>query len=164
LDFVAAVDGALRAQKENGLLAGFPVTDFKATLTDGKYHEVDSHVSAFDFAARAAFGKLAPEGVVSLLEPIMEIEVAVSEKYRGAVVADLTSRRGESIRIDNLGDTRSKVTAKVPLADILNYDLALGTLSKGSATYSAKFTRYDQVPSSFEPDPKFPGAISMRVA
>ena len=94
-EFIPAVEKGLKAQKESGLLAGFPVIDFKATLIDGKYHEVDSNALTFDIAARAAFRELATRGVVKLLEPIMKVEVVTPEDFLGGVIGDLNSRRGQ---------------------------------------------------------------------
>ena len=95
-EFIPAVEKGLKAQKESGLLAGFPVIDFKATLIDGKYHEVDSNALTFEIAARAAFRELASRGgVVKLLEPIMKVEVVTPEDYLGGVIGDLNSRRGQ---------------------------------------------------------------------
>ena len=94
-EFIPSVEKGLKAQKECGLLAGFPVIDFKATLTDGKYHEVDSNALTFDIAARAAFRELAAKGAVKLLEPIMKVEVVTPEDFLGGVIGDLNSRRGQ---------------------------------------------------------------------
>ena len=90
-EFIPAVEKGLKAQKESGLLAGFPVIDFKATLIDGKYHEVDSNALTFDIAARAAFRELASKGAVKLLEPIMKVEVVTPEDFLGGVIGDLNS-------------------------------------------------------------------------
>ncbi|HTO39694.1 MAG TPA: elongation factor G, partial [Rhizomicrobium sp.] len=92
-EFIPSVERGLKAQKDSGLLAGFPVIDFKATLTDGKYHEVDSNALTFDIAARAAFRELASRGAVKLLEPIMKVEVVTPEDFLGGVIGDLNSRR-----------------------------------------------------------------------
>src|SRR5205085_11466992 len=93
-EYIPAVEKGLKAQKESGLLAGFPVIDFKARLVDGKYHEVDSNALTFDIAARAAFRELAAKGAVKLLEPIMKVEVVTPEDFLGGVIGDLNSRRG----------------------------------------------------------------------
>src|SRR5262249_15148928 len=94
-EFIPSVEEGLRVQKESGPLAGFPVVDFKATLVDGKYHEMDSSPLAFEVAARAAFRDLAPTGVVRLLEPVMQVEVVTPEESIGSVIADLIRRRGK---------------------------------------------------------------------
>ena len=93
-EFIPAVEKGLKTQKESGLLAGFPVIDFKAKLVDGKYHEVDSNALTFDIAARAAFRELASKGAVKLLEPVMKVEVVTPEDFLGGVIGDLNSRRG----------------------------------------------------------------------
>src|SRR6516165_4838721 len=114
-EFIPSVEKGLKAQKESGLLAGFPVIDFKATLVDGKYHEVDSNALTFDIAARAAFRELASKGAVKLLEPIMKVEVVTPDEYLGSVIGDLNSRRGEMQGQDSRGNAQV-VTAMVPLA------------------------------------------------
>src|SRR5688572_8361185 len=93
-EFIPGVEKGLESIKDNGLLAGFPLIDFKATLTDGKYHDVDSSVLAFEIAARAAFRELKEKGAPKLLEPIMAVEVVTPEDYLGSVIGDLNGRRG----------------------------------------------------------------------
>src|SRR3569832_2037687 len=94
-EFIPGVEKGLESAKENGLLAGFPVIDVKATLIDGAYHDVDSSVLAFEIAARAAFRELRDKGAPKLLEPVMKVEVGSPEDYVGSVIGDLNSRRGQ---------------------------------------------------------------------
>jgi elongation factor G len=146
-EFIPAVEKGLKAQKESGLLAGFPVIDFKATLVDGAFHEVDSNALTFDIAARAAFRELASKGVVRLLEPVMKVEVVTPEDFLGGVIGDLNSRRGQVQGTDSRGNAQV-VTAMVPLANMFGYINTLRSMSQGRAQYSMEFNHYEQVPQA----------------
>jgi len=146
-EFIPAVEKGLKAQKESGLLAGFPVIDFQARLVDGKYHEVDSNALTFDIAARAAFRELASKGAVKLLEPIMKVEVVTPEDFLGGVIGDLNSRRGQVQGTDSRGNAQV-VTAMVPLANMFGYVSTLRSMSQGRAQYTMHFDHYEQVPQA----------------
>ena len=152
-EFIPAVEKGLKTQKELGLLAGFPVIDFKATLVDGKYHEVDSNALTFDIAARAAFRELASKGAVKLLEPIMKVEVVTPEDFLGGVIGDLNSRRGQVQGTDSRGNAQV-VTAMVPLANMFGYINTLRSMSQGRAQYSMQFDHYEQVPQAIADEVK----------
>jgi elongation factor G len=152
-EFIPSVEKGLKAQKESGLLAGFPVIDFQATLTDGKYHEVDSNALTFDIAARAAFRELAAKGAVKLLEPIMKVEVVTPEEFLGGVIGDLNSRRGQVQGTDSRGNAQV-VTAMVPLANMFGYINTLRSMSQGRAQYSMEFHHYEQVPQAIADEVK----------
>jgi elongation factor G len=152
-EFIPSVEKGLKAQKESGLLAGFPVIDFQAKLTDGKYHEVDSNALTFDIAARAAFRELASRGVVKLLEPIMKVEVVTPEDFLGGVIGDLNSRRGQVQGTDSRGNAQV-VTAMVPLANMFGYINTLRSMSQGRAQYSMQFDHYEQVPQAIADEVK----------
>ncbi|HEY1708641.1 MAG TPA: elongation factor G [Rhizomicrobium sp.] len=152
-EFIPAVEKGLKAQKDSGLLAGFPVIDFKASLTDGKYHEVDSNALTFDIAARAAFRELASRGAVKLLEPIMKVEVVTPEEFLGGVIGDLNARRGQVQGTDSRGNAQV-VTAMVPLANMFGYINTLRSMSQGRAQYSMEFHHYEQVPKAIEDEVK----------
>ena len=152
-EFIPSVEKGLKAQKDSGLLAGFPVIDFKATLTDGKYHEVDSNALTFDIAARAAFRELASRGAVKLLEPIMKVEVVTPEDFLGGVIGDLNSRRGQVQGTDTRGNAQV-VTAMVPLANMFGYINTLRSMSQGRAQYSMQFDHYEQVPQAIADEVK----------
>jgi elongation factor G len=152
-EFIPAVEKGLKTQKESGLLAGFPVIDFKATLVDGKYHEVDSNALTFDIAARAAFRELASRGAVKLLEPIMKVEVVTPEDFLGGVIGDLNSRRGQVQGTDSRGNAQV-VTAMVPLANMFGYINTLRSMSQGRAQYSMQFDHYEQVPQAIADEVK----------
>jgi elongation factor G len=146
-EFIPAVEKGLKAQKESGLLAGFPVIDFKASLTDGKYHEVDSNALTFDIAARAAFRELATKGAVKLLEPIMKVEVVTPDEFTGGVIGDLLGRRGQVQGQDTRGNA-AVISAMVPLANMFGYINQLRSQTQGRAQYSMEFDHYMQVPQT----------------
>jgi elongation factor G len=152
-EFIPSVEKGIRAQKESGLMAGFPVIDFQAKLVDGKYHEVDSNALTFDIAARAAFRELASRGVVKLLEPIMKVEVVTPDDFLGGVIGDLNSRRGQVQRTDSRGNAQV-VTAMVPLANMFGYINTLRSMTQGRAQYSMQFDHYEQVPQAIAEEVK----------
>jgi elongation factor G len=152
-EFIPSVEKGLKAQKESGLLAGFPVIDFKATLVDGAYHEVDSNALTFEIASRAAFRELATKGAVKLLEPIMKVEVVTPEDYFGGVIGDLNSRRGQIQGTDTRGNAQV-ITAMVPLANMFGYVNTLRSMSQGRAQYTMQFDHYEQVPQAIADEVK----------
>jgi elongation factor G len=152
-EFIPSVEKGLKAQKESGLLAGFPVIDFQAKLIDGKYHEVDSNALTFDIAARAAFRELASRGVVKLLEPIMSVEVVTPDDFLGGVIGDLNSRRGQVQGTDSRGNAQV-VTAMVPLANMFGYINTLRSMTQGRAQYTMQFDHYEQVPQAIADEVK----------
>jgi elongation factor G len=152
-EFIPSVEKGIKAQKESGLMAGFPVIDFQARLIDGKYHEVDSNALTFDIAARAAFRELGSRGVVKLLEPIMSVEVVTPEDFLGGVIGDLNSRRGQVQGTDSRGNAQV-VTAMVPLANMFGYINTLRSMTQGRAQYTMQFDHYEQVPQAIADEVK----------
>ena len=152
-EFIPAVEKGIKAQKESGLMAGFPMIDFKASLVDGDSHEVDSSSLAFDIAARAAFRELANRGVVKLLEPIMKVEVVTPEDLTGGVIGDLLGRRGQVQGQDTRGNAQV-INAMVPLANMFGYINTLRSMSQGRAQYSMEFHHYAQVPQAIADEVK----------
>ena len=144
-EFVPGVEKGLLQAQENGLLAGFPVIDFKATLVDGKYHDVDSSVLAFEIAARAAFRELRDKAQPKLLEPIMKVEVTTPEDYVGDVIGDLNSRRGMIQGTDQRGNAQV-IIAMVPLANMFGYVNTLRSMSQGRANFHMDYDHYEAVP------------------
>jgi elongation factor G len=144
-EFIPGVLKGLTSAKENGLLAGFPVIDFKATLYDGGYHDVDSSVLAFEIAARAAFRELREKGGPKLLEPIMKVVVTTPDEYMGDVIGDLNSRRGQIQGTETRGNAQ-EVTAFVPLANMFGYVNNLRGMSQGRAQFSMTYDHYETVP------------------
>ncbi len=127
------------------MIAGFPVIDFKATLVDGAYHDVDSSALAFEIAARACFREGIAKAGPKLLEPIMKVEVVTPEDYMGDVIGDLNSRRGQINGMDSRGNARV-IDAMVPLANMFGYVNTLRSMSQGRAQFSMQFDHYEQVP------------------
>jgi elongation factor G len=144
-EFIPGVQKGIEQAKENGLLAGFPVIDFKATLYDGNYHDVDSSVLAFEIASRAAFRELREKGGPKLLEPIMKVEVLTPDEYMGDVIGDLNSRRGQIQGTETRGNAQV-VTAFVPLANMFGYISQLRSFSQGRAQYTMQYDHYETVP------------------
>ncbi len=144
-EYIPGVVKGLESAKENGLLAGFPVIDVKATLIDGAYHDVDSSVLAFEIAARAAFKELREKGAPKLLEPIMAVEVVTPEEYLGSVIGDLNGRRG-MIQGQDMRGNATVVNAFVPLANMFGYVNTLRGMSQGRAAFTMQYDHYDPVP------------------
>ncbi|ATQ41482.1 elongation factor G [Caulobacter mirabilis] len=144
-EYIPGVIKGLESAKENGLLAGFPVIDVKATLIDGAYHDVDSSVLAFEIAARAAFKELREKGAPKLLEPIMAVEVVTPEEYLGSVIGDLNGRRG-MIQGQDMRGNATVVNAFVPLANMFGYVNTLRGMSQGRAAFTMQYDHYDPVP------------------
>ena len=146
-EYVPGVQKGVESVKDSGPLAGFPMIDFKATLIDGAYHDVDSSVMAFEIAARAAFREGAQQTGVKLLEPIMKVEVVTPEEYMGDVIGDLNSRRGQISGTEQRGIAQV-IHAMVPLANMFGYVNTLRSMSQGRAQYTMQFDHYEQVPQA----------------
>ncbi|MCK5446128.1 MAG: elongation factor G, partial [Rhodospirillaceae bacterium] len=144
-EYIPGVEKGLRSAMETGVIVGFPVIDFKATLLDGGYHDVDSSVLAFEIAARAAFREAMREAGPKLLEPVMNVEVVTPEDYMGDIIGDLNSRRGQVGEMEQRGNARV-ITATVPLANMFGYINQLRSMSQGRAQYSMQFSHYSAVP------------------
>jgi len=140
---VAGIDEAL----QDGVLAGFPVVDVKATLYDGSYHEVDSNENAFKMAAIFAFKDGVRKSQPALLEPIMSVEVETPEEFMGNVMGDLSSRRGMVQGMEDLPSLKA-IRAEVPLAEMFGYSTTLRSLSQGRATYTMEFKHYLEAPKN----------------
>ncbi len=146
-EYIPAVEKGIKQVAESGVLAGFPVIDFKATLYDGAYHDVDSSALAFEIAARAAFREVAPKAGAKLLEPIMRVEVVTPEDFVGDVMGDLSSRRGQLTGTEQRGNAQV-INAMVPLANMFGYVNNLRSMTQGRATYTMTFDHYAQVPQN----------------
>ena len=146
-EYIGAVDKGVKAQMENGVVAGYPVVDVKVTLYDGSYHDVDSSEIAFKIAGSMAFkdGALAAHPV--LLEPIMNVEVVTPEDYMGDVMGDLNRRRGLPQGMED-SPSGKVIRAEVPLAEMFGYATDLRSMSQGRATYSMEFAKYKEVPQN----------------
>jgi len=146
-EFIPGVEKGLKQAKETGVIAGFPVIDFKVELVDGASHDVDSSVLAFEIAARAAFREAMDKAAPRLLEPVMKVEVLTPEDYVGDIIGDLNSRRGQVGGMDQRGNARA-IDAMVPLANMFGYINTLRSMSQGRAQYSMQFDHYEQVPQA----------------
>ncbi len=146
-EYIPGVSKGIESVMSSGPLAGFPMLDIKATLTDGAYHDVDSSVLAFEIAGRAGFREGISKAGPKLLEPVMKVEVVTPEDYMGDVIGDLNSRRGQIAGTENRGIV-TVITAMVPLANMFGYVNNLRSMSQGRAQYSMVFDHYEQVPQA----------------
>jgi elongation factor G len=146
-EYVPGVEKGLKAAKESGVIAGFPMIDFKATLIDGAYHDVDSNVLTFDIASRACYREGVPKAGPKLLEPIMRVEVVTPEEYMGDVIGDLNARRGSISGMDQRGNARV-INGMVPLKEMFGYVNKLRGMTQGRAQYTMHFDHYAPVPQS----------------
>ena len=146
-EYIPGVEKGIKSVMDSGPLAGFPVIDFKVSLIDGAYHDVDSSVLAFELAARAGMREGLRKAGAKMLEPIMEVEVVTPEEYTGGIIGDLTSRRGQVQGQDQRGNAIA-ITANVPLANMFGYINTLRSMSSGRANFSMQFSHYDSVPQS----------------
>lgn len=146
-EYIPGVEKGLENAKNSGVLGGFPVVDFKATLKDGSYHDVDSSALAFEVAASLAFKDGMKKADPCLLEPIMQVEVETPEDYMGDVMGDLNARRGRILGMDGKGGSQV-IMAEVPLAEMFGYATQLRSMTKGRASYSMEFKCYREVPKS----------------
>ncbi len=146
-EYIAPVDQGMKEAMTNGVLAGFTTVDVNVTLTDGKYHDVDSSEMAFKIAAVAAFREAARKCKPVLLEPIMAVEVVTPDDYLGDVMGDLSSRRGKLQGTEQRG-TAQVIRAEVPLSEMFGYATDLRSKTQGRAAYTMQFDSYQQVPNS----------------
>jgi elongation factor G len=146
-EYIPGVEKGILSVMDNGPLAGFPVIDFKVVLLDGKFHDVDSSIMAFEIAARMCMREGMRKAGAKLLEPIMKVEVITPEEYTGGIIGDLTSRRGQVQGQDTRG-VAIAIDAMVPLANMFGYINTLRSMSSGRAQFSMQFDHYDPVPSN----------------
>lgn len=144
-EYIPSVEKGVREAMNNGILAGYPLVDIKATLTFGSYHEVDSSEMAFRMAAIFAFKEAARQAKPVILEPVMKVEVETPEDYAGNVMGDLSSRRGLVQGMHELLGSRV-IHAEVPLSEMFGYSTTLRSMSQGRATYSMEFHHYAEAP------------------
>lgn len=146
--FIPSVEKGVRAQMEKGVHAGYPVVDIRVTLLDGKAHSVDSSDFAFQMAGSLALREAAAATRVTLLEPIDEISVLVPDDFVGAVMGDLSGRRGRVLGTGTAGDDRTVVKADVPQVELTRYAIDLRSLAHGAASFTRSFARYEPMPES----------------
>jgi len=145
--YFPAVEAGLRECMTSGILAGFKVVNVKATLLDGKYHDVDSSEMAFKLAARLSYKAGMAEAKPILLEPIVNITVRVPDDFTGTIIGDFNKRRGAIMGMDMI-DGYQEIKAQVPLAEVLKYPIELRAMTQGRGVYTQEFDRYDPVPQS----------------
>ena len=145
--FIPSVEKGVRAQMEQGVIAGYPVVDIKVTLYDGKAHSVDSSDMAFQKAGRAALRDAAEKAQPQLLEPVDEISVLIADDYVGAVMSDLSSRRGRVLGTEPVAGGRTLVKAEVPQLELTRYAIDLRSISQGTGSFTRSYLRYEPLPS-----------------
>lgn len=145
--YFPAVETGLRECMHHGPLAGYKVVNIKATLLDGKYHDVDSSEMAFKLAARLAFKAGMEQANPIMLEPIVNVTVRVPDEFTGTIIGDFNKRRGAIMGMDMV-DGYQEIKAQVPLAEVMRYPLELRAMTQGRGTYTQEFDRYDPVPSN----------------
>jgi elongation factor G len=148
-EFIPGVEKGIETVSDGGILAGFPLIDYKVTILDGLHHDVDSSVLAFELASRACFKEACTKGTLKLLEPVMRVEVVTPEDYMGDVIGDLNSRRGQISTQEQRGNA-TVITAMVPLANMFGYINNLRSMSQGRAQYTMFFDHYSKVPQNVQ--------------
>ena len=146
-EYIKPIEDGIREAAESGILAGYPVIDFKATVVDGSYHDVDSSEMAFKIAGSMAFKEGCKQGKSVLLEPIMKVEVTVPEEYMGDVIGDINSRRGRMEGMEARGGNQI-VRGFIPLSEMFGYATDLRSKTQGRGTYSMEPSHYEEVPKS----------------
>ncbi|MDP3937078.1 MAG: elongation factor G, partial [Deltaproteobacteria bacterium] len=145
-NFIPAVEKGLLEAKEHGVLAGFPVVDFKAAVFDGKHHPVDSSEIAFKLAASFGFKAAMQQAQPTILEPIMSMEIEVPEENVGDVIGDLNQRRGRVLGVDTRAG-HQVIKAQAPMAEVLSYAQSLTSITSGKGSFSMDFDHYDEAPA-----------------
>ena len=148
-EFIPGVEKGVESVAESGILAGFPIIDYKVTILDGLHHDVDSSVLAFEIASRYCFKELCQKATLKLLEPIMKVEVVTPEDFMGDVIGDLNSRRGQVGSTEPRGNATA-ISATVPLANMFGYINTLRSSTQGRAQYTMQFSHYDKVPQNVQ--------------
>jgi len=148
-EFIPGVEKGIETVSDTGILAGFPIIDYKVTILDGLHHDVDSSVLAFELASRQCFKEACTRAILKLLEPVMRVEVVTPEDYMGDVIGDLNSRRGQ-INTQEARGNATVITAMVPLANMFGYINNLRSMSQGRAQYSMFFDHYSKVPQNVQ--------------
>lgn len=160
-EFVPAVERGVRVAAETGVIAGFRTVDFKFSLVDGNYHDVDSSALAFEIASKACFRELKRTGAARLLEPVMRVEVVTPRDCAAAIVDDL-KRRGGRLEETIAWRASGVVTALVPLSAMLRYRSELEALSRGLGRFSMVYDGHREMTSDGPPDDRFPPAMALR--
>ena len=147
-NYFPAVEKGIRESKEKGILAGYPVVNFKATLYDGSYHPVDSNEMAFKIAASLAFKKGMEEAKPILLEPIMKVEIKIPDAYMGDIMGDMNKRRGKILGMEQTEDGNQLVVAEAPHSELFKYAIDLRSMTQGRGDFKINFEKYEEIPSN----------------
>ena len=148
-EYIPAVDAGIQGAMQNGILAGYNVVDFKITLYDGSYHEVDSSEMAFKIAASMAFKEAMRKADPVITEPIMKVVVIASDEYTGNVIGDLNARRGQIQSMETRTGAQ-EITAMVPLSEMFGYATALRSNTQGRGQFSMEPSHFAEVPKSIQ--------------
>jgi elongation factor G len=148
-NFIPAVEKGIQEARTRGIVAGYPMVDFQVELYDGAYHDVDSSEMAFKIAGSLAFKDAVAKCRPTILEPVMKVEIAVPEEYAGAVMGDLSSRRGRPQGMEPRAGMQV-IKAEVPLAEMLSYDAELTSMTGGRGSYHMEMGHYDEVPGHLQ--------------
>jgi elongation factor G len=146
-NFIKPIENGIKEAMDNGVLAGYPMVDLRATLLDGKSHDVDSSELAFKIAGSIAFKEACEKAEAVLLEPVMDVEVVTPQDFMGEVIGDLNSRRGKILDMENRAGAQV-IEARVPLATMFGYATRLRSITQGRANYTMQFGAYEQVPQN----------------
>ncbi|MGL6009696.1 MAG: elongation factor G, partial [Culicoidibacterales bacterium] len=147
-NYIPAVEKGLRESLVKGVLAGFPVTNLKAVLFDGSYHDVDSSEMAFKTAAHIAFKDGLTQANPVLLEPVMDLTIFVPEQFTGDIIGDVTRKRGRVLGIDVHKQGKQQITAQIPYAELVHYAIELKAITQGQGFFKMAFNHYAQVPQA----------------
>ena len=145
-NFIPAVEKGVVGTMTEGVLAGYPMVDVRVAVYDGSYHSVDSSEIAFKTAARIGFRAAAEKADMVLLEPIATLEVEVPDEYAGAVMGDISSKRGRIVGMEPMEDGGQRIRATIPYAEVVHYSTTLRSISSGTGSYTIKVESYEEVP------------------
>jgi elongation factor G len=148
-NYIPSIEKGIQESRKKGVIAGYPAVDFKVILYDGSYHDVDSSDIAFKVAASMAFKKAAKEAKPTILEPIMNVEIYTPEAYMGDIMGNLNGRRGKVQGMEQKGSLRI-IKAQVPMAEMLDFEPTLTSITGGRGSFMMEFSRYEEVPSHLQ--------------
>jgi elongation factor G len=148
-NFIPAVEKGIQEARVKGFVAGYPMVDFQVELYDGQYHDVDSSEMSFKIAGSLAYKDAVAKCRPTLLEPVMKVEISVPEEYAGAVMGDLSSRRGRPQGMEQRGSMQI-IKAEVPLSEMLSYDAELTSMTGARGSYHMEMSHYDEVPGHLQ--------------
>ncbi|MBQ4336936.1 MAG: elongation factor G, partial [Lentisphaeria bacterium] len=150
-EFIKPIEAGIREAAASGVLAGYPLVDFKVEIIDGSYHPVDSSEMAFKVAGSMALKDAARKAGLMLLEPIMKVELTTPDENMGDLIGDITSRRGNIAEINaNSDQAFTRVTAQIPLSELFGYATTIRSLSRGRASYSMEPSHFERVPKQIQ--------------